>query len=206
MGTSAKSNRINVKNLVACLLTTDTQAGVEYGEVFPLAKAMTVDVTPSHATGVLYGDGAQEENIAKLTGLSAKLEVNKISIENRAKIHGHVYENGVMIYDKADQAPYIALGYQIEGTNGYSEYVWLLKGRVQEGNQKAQQATDNINFSTDEMTVNFVPREYDGHFEFTADSSNDDLYADQIAAWLTTAPVTYPHHSETTTTTTSTTT
>ena len=190
MGTSAKSNRINVKNLVYCKLTTDTKTGVEYGDVKSLAKAMTIQVTPSQATGVLYGDGAQEENLAKLTGLSAKLEVNKLPIEARADIQGHTYENGVMIYDKADQAPYIALGYQIEGTNGYSEYVWLLKGRVQEGNQNANQATDNINFSTDEMTINFVPREYDGYFEYTADSSNGDFYSDQAAAWLTTAPVT----------------
>ena len=204
MGTSAKSNRINVKNLVYCKLTTDTKTGVEYGAVNDLAKAMTVQITPSQATGVLYGDGAQEENLAKLTGLSAKLEVNKVPIEARADIQGHTYENGVMIYDKADQAPYIAIGYQIEGTNGYSEYVWLLKGRVQEGNQNANQATDNINFSTDEMTINFVPREYDGYMEFTADSSNADFKSDQASAWLTTAPVTYPHHSETTTTTTTT--
>lgn len=204
MGTSVKSNRINVKNLVYTVLSTDTNAGVEYGDVKSLAKAMTIQVTPSQATGVLYGDGAQEENLAKLTGLSAKFEVNKIAIENRAEIQGHTYENGVMIYDKADQAPYIAVGYQIEGTNSYSEYVWLLKGRVQEGNQNVDQATDKINFSTDEMTINFIPREYDGYMEFTADTSNGDFYSDQAAAWLTTAPVTYPRHSETTTTTTTT--
>ena len=54
------------------------------------------------------------------------------------------------------------------------------------------------------MTINFIPREYDGYMEFTADSSNGDFQSDQAAAWLTTAPVTYPHHSETTTTTTTT--
>lgn len=193
--TSAKSNRINVKNLVYCLLESDDTSGVAYGDVKPLAKAMTIEVTPSQATGVLYGDGVQQENLAKLTGLAAALEVNKVSIENRAAIQGHTFEDGVMIYAASDEAPYIAIGYQVEGTNGYSEYVWLLKGRVQEGNQNASQATDNINFTTDKMTINFIPREYDGYMEFTGDSSNADLYADQISAWFTDGPVSYPKHT-----------
>jgi len=195
MATSSKSNRINVKNLVYCTLTSDDASGVTYGTVKPLAKAMTVEVTPSQATGVLYGDGSQQENMAKITGLSAALEVNKVAIEDKATLSGHTYQDGVMIVAASDQAPYIALGYQIEGTNGYSEYVWLLKGRVQEGNQNAAQATDNINFTTDKMTINFIPREYDGYMEFTGDSANADLYADQITAWFTNGPVSYPTHT-----------
>lgn len=195
VNTSAKSNRINVKNLVFCTLTSDDASGVEYGGVNPLAKAMTIEVTPSQATGVLYGDGAQQENMAKLTGLAAALEVNKIAIENRAIIQGHTFENGVMIYSASDEAPYIAIGYEVEGTNGYSEYVWLLKGRVQEGNQNASQATDKINFTTDKMTINFIPREFDKYLEFTADSANSDLEPDQAENWFKEGPVTYPKHS-----------
>lgn len=195
MNVSAKSNRINVKNLVFCTLTSDDSTGVVYGDVNPLAKAMTIEVTPSQATGVLYGDGAQQENLAKLTGLAAALEVNKIAIENRAIIQGHTYENGVMIYSADDEAPYIAIGYEVEGTNGYSEYVWLLKGRVQEGNQNASQATDRINFTTDKMTINFIPREYDRYLEFTADSANSELESDQVDDWFVTGPVTYPKHT-----------
>lgn len=191
---SSKSNRINVKNLVYAVLTSDDASGVSYDSVNPLAKAMTIEVTPSQATGVLYGDGAQQENLAKLTGLSAALEVNKVAIEHRAIIQGHTYENGVMIYSASDEAPYIAIGYQVEGTNGFSEYVWLLKGRVQEGNQNASQATDKINFTTDKMTINFIPREFDKYLEFTGDSSNSDLYDDQVAEWFTNGPVSYPKH------------
>lgn len=193
--TSSKSNRINVKNLVYCILESDDASGVAYGNVKPLAKAMTVDVTPTQATGVLYGDGAQQENLAKITGLSAALEVNKIAIEDKAVLSGHKYENGVMIIAAPDQAPYVAVGYQIEGTNNYSEYVWLLKGRVQEGNQNGAQATDKINFTTDKMTINFIPREFDGFMEFTGDSSNADLFEDQVSAWFTNGPVSYPKHS-----------
>lgn len=122
-----KSNRINVKNLKYCKLLSDDESGVTYDDVKDFAKAMTIDVQPSQATGVLYGDGAQQENIAKLTGIATKLEVNKIPIEVRADILGHAFNNGVLVKGAGDEAPYIALGYQIEGTNGCSEFVWLLR-------------------------------------------------------------------------------
>ena len=75
--------------MVYALLTSDTAAGTEYGEVKPLGKAMQVQLTPSLASGVLYGEGAQSENIAKLNGIAAVLDVNKIAIEDRAEILGH---------------------------------------------------------------------------------------------------------------------
>ena len=44
---SKKTNRINIKNMVYALLTSDTAAGTEYGEVKPLGKAMQVQLTPT---------------------------------------------------------------------------------------------------------------------------------------------------------------
>ena len=49
---SSKSNRINVKNLVFCTLTSDDSSGVVYGDVYPLAKAMTIEVTRHVFSGV----------------------------------------------------------------------------------------------------------------------------------------------------------
>ena len=189
---SVKSNRINIKNLVYCLLVSDDASGVSYDTVNPLAKVMTVEVTPSQATGVLYGDGAQQENIAKLTGIAVKIEANKIAIEDRAAILGHKYQNGVIVKSASDEAPYIAVGYEVEGTNGCNEYVWLLKGRAQEINSSAKQQDDKINFSTDTFNVNFIPRDFDGYLEFDADTSNSEFTSQQAAAWFTTGPVTYP--------------
>lgn len=58
---------------------------------------MQIQVTVSLASGVLYGDGAQEENIAKMTGIAVVLDVNKVCIEDRAEILGNKYENGVLV-------------------------------------------------------------------------------------------------------------
>lgn len=189
---SQKSNRINVKNLVYCVMTSDNSMGVSYDTVKDLAKAMTIEVTPAQATGVLYGDGSQQENIAKLTGIATKLEVNKIAIEDRAVILGHKYENGVLIKSASDEAPYIAMGYKVEGTNNYAEYVWLLKGRAQEISSSVQQQNDKINFSTDILNINFIPRDYDDFIEFDADTANENFTDTQAEKWFENGPESYP--------------
>lgn len=187
-----KTNRLNVKDLVYCLLLTDDETAVTYDVVKSLAPVMTIDIQPSQATGVLYGNGAQQENIGKITGVATKLEVNKVPIEVRAEILGHKFDNGVMITNTEDEAPYIALGYRVECTNGCDEYVWLLKGRAQEIASTAQQQTDKINFSTDKLDINFIPRDYDGHLKFDGDTSNDNFTSAQAAAWFAQGPETYP--------------
>lgn len=189
---SKKANKINVKNLVYCLCTQDISTSVTYGSVKPLAKSMQIQVTPAVAAGTLYGDGAQQENISKLTGIAVALDVNKIPIEDKAIILGHTYANGVMVEHKDDIAPDIAIGYMVEETNASAEYIWLLKGKAEPMNESVQQSTNAINFSTDSITVNFVPREKDGQIRYYADSANEDFSASQAAAWFAEGPSEVP--------------
>ena len=189
---SKKANRINIKNLVYCKLLTDEAGSTTYGEVKPLSPAMQIQVTVSLASGVLYGDGAQEENIAKMTGIAVVLDVNKVCIEDRAEILGNKYENGVLVEKEGDEAPYIALGYEIPETNGCKELIWLLKGRAQPYNSNVQQSTDNINFSTDSVTINFIPRTSDRQLRFFGDTANADLTEEQVKKWFTTGPSKVP--------------
>ena len=189
---SKKANRINIKNAVYCVLQTDASEGTTYGDVTSLSPAMQVQLTTSLATGVLHGDGVQQENIAKITGIAMVLDVNKIPIENRAIILGNKYENGILQEKEGDEAPYIAVGYEVPETNGCKELIWLLKGRVQPYNSNVQQSTDSINFSTDSVTINFIPRDSDGLLRFFGDTANADLTNEQVKKWFKTGPSVVP--------------
>lgn len=186
--TSKKANRINVKNVVYAMLESDESSGTTYGEVKTISPAMQVQLTPTLASGVLYGNGVQQENIAKITGISLVLDVNKIPIEIRAEMMGNKYANGVLEEGAGDEAPYLAVGYEVEETNGCKELIWLLKGRAQPYNSNVQQSTDSINFSTDSLTVNFTPRDSDGKLKFFADTANGEFTAQQAEKWFQTGP------------------
>jgi phi13 family phage major tail protein len=185
---STKANRINIVDPVYAVIQSDTKEGTTYGEVKKLGAAMQVQLTASISSGVLYGDGVQQENISKLNGIALVVDVNKINIEDRSAILGNKYENGVIHERAGDEAPYIAVGYKVEQTNKKVELIWLLKGRAQPTNSSVQQSTENFNFSTDSITVNFIPRDSDKELRFFADSANGDLTQSQIDAWFLTGP------------------
>lgn len=194
---SKKSNRINVARLVYCLLLTDTAEGTTYGPVKPFGKAMQIQITPQVATGTLYGDGNKEEDVGILKGIAVAVDTNKVFAETRAEIMGNTIVDGIVIEKAGDQPPDIAVGYEVDQLGGTKEQVWLLKGKAQPGNQTIQQSTDNLNFSTDSTTINFIPRESDSQIRFFGDTANTDYTAAQATAFFASGPVTYPKKPET---------
>lgn len=188
MGQSSKANRINVKNLKYTVIIEDTETSFTTGEIKNFAKAMQVQITPTVATGTLYGDGAKQEDLAKLTGVTLQVDANKIPIEVKAEVNGNKYENGVLQENKDDQAKDIAVGFEVEQTNNKRELIWLYKGKVQPFANTVQQATDNINFSTDTLTINFIPRELDGNIRAIGDTANAEFTEVMADAFLTKVP------------------
>ena len=194
---SKKSNRINVARLVYCLVLTDAAEGTTYGPVKPFGKAMQIQLTPQVATGTLYGDGNKEEDVGMLKGIAVAVDTNKVFAETRAEIMGNTIVDGIVIEKAGDQPPDIAVGYEVDQLGGTKEQVWLLKGKAQPGNQTIQQSTDNVNFSTDSTTINFIPRESDSQIRFFGDTANTDYTAAQATAFFASGPVTYPKKPET---------
>lgn len=196
--TSKQAYKINIKRPVYCEVLTDTTSGTTYGDVKSLGEAQQVQLTATTSTGQLYGDGAIVDSSAKLAGITVVLSTTKIAVEALADIYNYTVTNGVVQIEAGVQAKYIALGYEVEQTSGDSEYTWLLKGRPQPLNADIRQSEANINYSTDQMTVDFVRRVSDSMIEYFADAANADFTAEQAAAWFTngpSAPVTPTPHT-----------
>lgn len=190
MATSAsvKANRFNIKRSVYALITKDDSTGVIHGPIKEFGEPMQVQLTPTYASGTLYGGGVKTEDITKITGITMKFDANKIPIEVRAEIGGHKYENGELVESADDQAKDIAVGYQVEETNGHSEYVWLLKGKAKPFGSNVQQSTENINFSTDSIDIAFVPRKKDKELKHFGDTANPSFTSTIAEAYLTKIP------------------
>lgn len=188
MQKSNKSYKINIKNPVYCVVTADNEAGTTYGEVKSLGEAQEISITPSVATGALYGNGAQVDSSSKLTGIAISLQTTKVLVEARQEIFNEEVTDGVVITKAGQNANYIALGYEVEQTDGKSQYVWLLKGRPVPMNESISQSTDNITYSTDTIDINFVRRDSDNALRYFADASNPDFTDEQAAAWFVEGP------------------
>lgn len=183
-----KGYKINISNPKYCALTSDTEEGVQYGEVKSLGEAMEVQVTPSVASGKLYGDGEAVDSASRLTGLTLSLQTTKVSSEARVDIYNLEVKNGVIVTKTGTTPKDIAIGYEVEQSNGKSQYVWLLKGSPKPMNDSIQQSTDNINYSTDKMDVDFVRRNYDKSLKYDAEEGELGFSEAQAAAWFKNGP------------------
>jgi len=185
---SVKANRFNVSRIVYSVLSKDDATAYIFGPIKKFGDPMTVQLTPSYATGKLYGGGVIKEDMSKLTGAVLKVDVNKVAIEVRAEIYSHNYTDGVLTTNKKDQPKDIAIGYEIEQTGDNIELVWLLKGKAKPFGSNVQQSEDNIKFSTDSIEIGFMPTEFTGDIKKDGDTANTDFTAEMAAAFLNTIP------------------
>jgi hypothetical protein len=96
MGNSVYSVRFNVKRIVYALIIKDDSTSYTYGPIKAFADPMQVQMSYSLAQGKLYGGGVQKINMAKVTGATLKIDINKLPIEVKAEILGNKMENGVV--------------------------------------------------------------------------------------------------------------
>lgn len=188
MKKSTTTYRINIKEPVYAEVLSDENEGTTYGEVKSLGEAQQAQVTASVASGQLYGNGAIVDSSAMLTGLSMVLSTTKIPIEAQVDIYNYEVKDGVVQVKAGTKPKYIAVGYEVEQTNGSRELVWLLKGRPQPLNSDVKQSEGNINYSTDSITIDFVRRKSDGMLKFFADEANPELTKAQADTWFKEGP------------------
>jgi len=188
MSTSEQAYKINVKHPVYCVMLTDTSAGTTYDTVKTFGEAQQIQLTPSVSSGQLYGNGAKVDSSSVLTGITVSYQATKIPVEVQADLYNYTVTNGVIQIEAGKTANYIAFGYEIEQSDGKSEYVWLLKGRPKPMNETLTQSEDNITYSTDTIEIEFVKRISDDNLKWFADASNPDFVSTQAAKWFTSGP------------------
>lgn len=196
MHESNRSYRINIKNPVYCEVISDTKEGTTYGKVKSMGESQEIQLTPSVASGQLFGNGALVDATSMMTGISASMKVTKLKVEVVSDIYNYDVTDGVVQVKAGTVPKQIAMGYEVPQNNGKSEYVWLLKGSPKPINSTVQQSENNINYSTDTIEVDFVKRASDDMLKYYADASNPEFTEEQAKAWFNVGPSTFPKKPE----------
>lgn len=168
-----KGYRINVSNAKVAKVTENTDASYTISDVTKLPGLRSIDFTPLLATGQLYGDGVLVEDAAMITGGTVKIDNNKIAIATRAMITGSEYKDGVLDVKTTDVAPEIALYVETEASNGTKEQMWFLCCKAQPFGVNGTQRENNINYSTDSLTLSCFPRAKDKKVFRMADTEDE---------------------------------
>ncbi len=168
--------KMNVKNCKYAPVSVDTTETYTLGTAVNLPAIRTVDIAFTLATGELYGDGEVVSKRAKLTGATLRLGIDKLPQAARAAMLGHtVNAKGIMSVKTTDTPAKIAVYLEIELDDGGYEAVWLLSGKAQPVNITGNQSETSINYTTDELTIDFIRREKDKQVIAYADTDNENF-------------------------------
>lgn len=159
---------INVKNLVYAKIINETLN--TYGTPKVISPMMSVKVDTKTSNEILYGDGVPQETATTVGETTIEAGVNEFPQDVHADLLGHTHDplTGVMSEKDTDEAPYVALGFQLVKSNGSSVYFWYLKGKFEEPAVDAKQKEDKVSYSTPTLKGTFVNRQ-DGFKRYKLD-------------------------------------
>ena len=144
--------KINVKNVHFAEIT-ETESTITHGTPELVAGAMEVVRTPTIATGQLFGDGKISDSNSKKTAYQIQIQHNRIPSKWRRIMEGTTIVTGVESGTSSDVPKPVAVGWEVEKTNGESELIWFLYCKATPTEERVQQSTENITYSTDTLTL-----------------------------------------------------
>ena len=154
-----KGHVINVKN--PCYATMTSEGEKTYGTPVVFSKAMNVKVDTETSTETLDGDGADVDSYTGTGKTTIEFQVNDVPLKDQGALLGHRFDKttGALVIEAGDKAPYVALGWALEKSNGKMQYRWYYKGKFEEISEDVKQIEGGkATFATPTLKGTFTHR------------------------------------------------
>jgi phi13 family phage major tail protein len=110
--------QVGLNDLHFAVLTEDTKGVLTYGIPEPMVGAINATINPTVNTQELYADDQLWGSISALGKIDVEIETADLPLPIRAKVLGNKIVDGVLIENKEDIPPHIALGFKSLKSNG----------------------------------------------------------------------------------------
>ena len=180
--------QIGLKDVFIATLEKDTDSEVTYKPPEKLERAISAKLSPKCNTEKIYSDDAVEDIITIFEGVDVEIELNQLSLASRAKLQGSKVVKGVLIENKNDVAPTIALGFKSKKTNGKYRYVWLLKGKFELSSDEFDTEGEKPKAQSSKLKGTFYARDFDGNYRFIIDEDDSGVDDALISGWFKAVP------------------
>ena len=144
-----------IRGLVCALVTTDTAAKYECGVPFFLAGTSELTKETESSSEAHYYDNVPGVVIDSVGADTISVNVSAVSLENIAKITGQYYDPTTeTLVESNNIAPYVAIGYITDDTDGSEKFVWRYKGKF--ARPGSTHATKDNGTSANGQTLTFT--------------------------------------------------
>lgn len=119
-----------IRGLVGALVKTDTAEGITFDTPFPIAGTSELSKETESSSEAHYYDNIPAIVIDSVGSDTVTVSASALELSTVAKLTGQTYDEttGTLIESGA-VAPYMAIGYITEDTDGNEIYVWRYKGK-----------------------------------------------------------------------------
>lgn len=135
---------IGVDNVYAAVVSQDDASAYAAGTPFYLAPVMSVSQAPKVNSKVQYADDQPFDSMSAEGETEMDVEITGIQLSDLATLLGRVFDtsNG-RLFDNGGVAPYVALGFRSQKSDGKYRYYWFLKGTFQSPSEEMSTKTDS---------------------------------------------------------------
>lgn len=143
--------KIGLNNFRYGLLTENPDGTASYGGAHKPAKAVSCSVSITSNSATLYADDVLAESDTSFQSGTVTIGVDDDDLEVQATLLGHAYEDGEIIRNSNDTAPYVGFGRIVSKmVNGVKKYKveFLHKVKFSEPSEENQTKGESMEFST----------------------------------------------------------
>lgn len=166
--------KINVTNVHLAEIT-ESGTTLTFGAPEHIAGAMEISRIPQVSSGQLYGDGKIANETSRINSYQITLNINKIPSKWRRYMEGRTVTSGVESGTSKDEPKPFAMGWEVEKTNGKKELIWFLYGKATPIQETVRQSEENINYSTDTVTITFIEHDSLKRFYTFIDTEDTEI-------------------------------
>lgn len=177
--------QIGLRDIHIAILKSDNATGTTYDAPIKLERAISAKLSPKSNSENIYSDDSVEDIITAFEGVDVEIEVNQLSLTSRAMLQGSKVMKGVLIENKDDIPPTIALGFKSKKNSGKYRFVWLLKGKFELATDEYDTEAEKPKAQSAKLKGNFYSRESDGNYRFICDEDLQGVDATIISSWFT---------------------
>lgn len=182
------ARQIGLRDIHIAVLKSDDNTGVTYDPPIKLERAISAKISPKSNSENIYSDDSVEDVITAFDGVDVEIEVNQLSLTSRAELQGAKVVKGVLVENKDDIPPTIALGFKSKKNNGKYRFVWLLKGKFELAADEYDTEAEKPKAQSAKLKGKFYSRESDGNYRFIADEDQQEIEQSIITSWFTAVP------------------
>lgn len=189
--------QIGLENLTVALVEEDKSTGIRYATPIKLERSIKAKISPKTSSEKLYSDDSVEEILNNFDSCDVEIELNQLQLATRALIQGAKVVNGLLVENKDDIAPELALGFRSKKSNGKYRYVWLLKGKFEITEDEYETIGEKPTAQSNSISGSFYGRNSDGNWRIMEDEDSENANLERIANWFKNVPEVVAEERET---------